>query len=162
MKSQISIGLLFLVFGMISCTEIEESPLSPLIGIWENKVYVDSTDFWIITSLDFDTDSTYENRITIRKKENGPDLGYRFIMPVSYTLDGNRITYSFDIARWIDTRGPLPYAPKEDLIFGFADYWGQPMATLTFYNKMKELDFLVDCMEGFIPCPIAVRYYKVN
>jgi hypothetical protein len=162
MKSPIWFFLFFLIVGLTACSEMDEKPVSPLIGVWENRVYVDSTDYWIITSLDFETDSTYENRITIRKKENGPDLGYRFVMPVRYTIDGSRIAYSFDIARWIDTRGPLPYAPKEDLIFGFADYWGQPMATLTFYNQMKELDFLVDCQEGFIPCPLAVRYYKVN
>lgn len=150
-----------------SCTEAEE-PTSPLIGSWENRVYIDSIDYWVVQTYDFVNDSTYDIIETVRETEDGEDLGFRFVSRGWYDLQGESFTYYYSDVLMLDNYfmdsinpGNL-YAPKEELKAFIIDFFREPTAKLSFSASGKEFVFLDECLEGFPECAPPRNYVKVN
>lgn len=150
-----------------SCTDSEE-PKFPLMGAWENRVYVDSIDYWIVETYDFVNDSTYDINVTVRESEMGDDLGYRFISRGWYDLQADDFTYYFSDALMIDNsfvasnNADKVYAPKEELVAVIIDFFRRPTANLTFSADRKKFEILDECMESMSECPSSKTYIKVD
>lgn len=143
------IGLVF-ALGLVGCSD-EEDPRSPLIGTWENRVFVDSLDYWFVESYSFKNDSIFDLELTVRQTETGPDLGYRMISTSWYDLEGSTFKYYYSDALiyfGIDSEGLMKYfAPKEELKPGIVDFFRIPEGTLTFSSDGSKFEFEKDCFQ---------------
>lgn len=150
-----------------SCTDSEE-PMSPLIGVWENRVYVDSIDYWIVETYDFVNDSTYDITVTVRESEMGNDLGYRFVSRGWYDLQADNFQYYYSYALMIENHfvasinADKVYAPKEELMAIVIDFFRKPTANLTFSSDRKQFEFLDECLDIMSECPSSKTYIKVD
>lgn len=150
MKAFFYLAAFVFVLGLVSCSE-EEEPISPLIGTWENRVYVDSLDYWFVESYSFKNDSVFDIEITVRQTESGPDLGYRMISTSWYNLDNNTFKYYYAYALThfsVDSEAlPVYYAPKEELSATIVDFFGIPEGELTFSPDKKKFEFQENCLK---------------
>lgn len=151
---------------MFSCdSDQDDEPLGPLIGEWENRVYVDSLGLWSVETLDFLTDSTYQLRQTFRDSEFGSDLGYRIIYNFDYLLEGEIIDYllidGFEVYKYHHPdEGPL-YAPLEELREFVLDLSsGDDYAEWSLSENQLELDLSFSCPSYDGNCPILKKYKK--
>ncbi|WP_339707798.1 hypothetical protein [Algoriphagus aquimarinus] len=151
--------------SLSSCSDAEE-PISPLIGAWENREYVDSLNYWIVERYDFVNDSTYDINVTVRETEGGEDLGYRFITRGWYDYKGEDFTYYYADVLMIEDyflrEGNELFAPKDDLRAVIVDFFREPTASLTFSSDRKQFVFQDECLEYVDECPVAKTYVRVN
>ncbi|WP_339751414.1 hypothetical protein [Algoriphagus aquimarinus] len=151
--------------SLSSCRDVEE-PISPLIGAWENRVFVDSLNYWIVERYDFVNDSTYDIKVTVRESETSKDLGYRFATRGWYNLQENAFTFTYsEIYQvkdyYLPSRANL-YAPKNELRFIEIDFSDTPTANLTFSTDGKQFEFLAECLEYYSECSLPKTYIKIN
>lgn len=92
MKNYLPFALVVLFATLISCTENEE-PISPLLGTWEKREFVDSLDLWFVDVMEFKNDSIFDLTSIVRDMETGPTLGYRMVTTAWYRLEGSTFTY---------------------------------------------------------------------
>ena len=78
MKKYFPFALVAVFAALISCTENEE-PISPLIGTWESRGFVDSLDLWFVETMEFKNDSVFDLTLTVRDTEIESTLGYRLL-----------------------------------------------------------------------------------
>lgn len=163
MKKYFPFALLAVFSALISCTEKEE-PVSPLVGTWENRIFVDSLDVWFVETLEIKNDTLFDNFQTVRDTEDGPDLGYRFFSEARYSFEGNIFSfyassdfYMYGIA---DSR-PL-FMPKSKLGPVMVERFSES-AELTLSSNFKEMDYQYICPEVFEEyCPDNKRFVKVD
>ena len=136
--------LIFLSLTFLSCNDEDNLPVQ-LSGVWEERNYVDSVDFWVVNTLEFKNDSEFQFRTTVRETETGNDLGYRFYYDDTYDWDGKTFNYSPDMAFWIDYREEKFYTKKEDLKAGVIDFVSWPSANITFVEGNSKLIFQNIC-----------------
>jgi len=151
--------------SLFSCTDSEE-PMSPLIGAWENREYVDSLNYWIVERYDFVNDSTYDINVTVRESETGKDLGYRFATRGWYNLQANDFTFTYSEMYqiknyYLPSRDNL-YAPKNELRFSEIDFSDTPTANLTFSSDGKQFELLAECLGYNSECALPKTYSKIN
>ena len=144
MKSIFYLMLFVLSVSLFSCQDKEE-PLSPLIGTWENRTYVDSLDIWMIDSWAFKNDSLMTYERFVRETESENILGYQMIADSWYNYKGNifKYYYSDALLYWggeSDTRW-IRYGPKEEMRPGVVDIFMIPTGTLTF--SQNRLQFIL-------------------
>lgn len=138
------------VLTLVSCSE-EEEPISPLIGTWENRVYVDSLEYWFVESYMFKNDSVFDLTETVRQAETGPELGYRLISTSWYNLEMGIFKYYYSDALFFFGGGsevPRKYfVPKEELNLGIVDFFGIPEGKLTFSADGRKFNFQENCIQ---------------
>lgn len=165
MKHLSQIILLFISFSFFSCEKENEELPNQLVGTWEIRHLVDSVDYWVVNTLEFKNDSVYQFRTTVRESETGPDLGYRFYYDDSYEWDGITLTYSPDLAAWIDYREEAFYVPKQELLAGIIDYFRIPTATISFMDNRTRMIFQENCPKEILSCDVpfeVLEYIKVD
>ena len=148
---------------LISCTENEE-PVSPFIGTWENRVFVDSLDVWFIEKFVIKNDSLVDIEETIRETETGPDLGYRLFMETKYTLEDNLFSYDYSYGFTIRRVPNIDhlFVPKNELGPANFDFVLYQSGKLTFSSDYREMDFLPICPSFRTGCPASKKYVKVD
>ena len=165
MKSIFLILAIICSVSIVSCADSEE-PVSPLIGDWENRVYVDSLDYWFVQSYRFVNESTYDIIETVRRTEGGEDLGYRLITRGWYDYKGEDFTYYYDDVLMLEDYyrrdGNEFFAPKDDLRAVVVDFFRHPIASLTFSSDRKQFVFQDECLDYVDECPVSKTYIRVN
>jgi len=166
MKHFFSPLIVLLSFFVMSCNH-DDGQAFPvqLDGVWEQRVYVDSVDFWVVNSFEFKANLTYQFRTTVRKTASGEDLGFRYVHDDSYTWDGINFIYFPNIVNWIDTRGKAFYVQKQELLLGTIDYQYAPEASLTFIEKRTKMIYQQKCPRDFVGClntSAPIEYVRVN
>jgi len=148
MRNLFLLCLSVLFAGLISCTENEE-PISPLIGNWENRVFVDSLDVWYVNSYRFKNDSIFDLTSTVRESESGEELGYRIIATSWYNLEESifQFYYSDALIYFGGGENNPSYGPKDKLRPGVIDFFRVPKGELTFSSDMRQFTFQEDCWE---------------
>ena len=151
MKSLFYLAAVVLALGLLSCSSEEEEPISPMIGTWENRVFVDSLDYWFVESYMFKNDSIFDIEWTVRQTETGPDLGYRMIATSWYNLDENIFKYYYSdvLFYWrVDNdSAPTYYVPKGDLQPAVVDFFRIPEGILTFTADKRKFEFRENCIQ---------------
>ena len=156
---------LLLVF-FIACSEKEE-PKSLHIGTWESKVFVDSLNYWVIETLEFTSDSTFNIQTTVRLTEDGDDLGYRDILMGDYILNGRDFIYfieeGFRMSRFYTTSEPPFYVPKDQLRPFLVDFSEPNGPTeLMFFEGQNQMKISYECPSFDGKCPITKIYVERN
>lgn len=164
MKKYFHFALLAIFAVLISCSEKEE-PVSPLVGTWENRVFVDSLDVWFVETLEIKNDSLVDIIETVRPTETGPDLGYRLFMETKYSLEGEIFSYDYSngnvISRFWET-DPL-FVPKSELRPTVFDFVISESAALSFSTDFREMDFQPICYSYFEDdCLESKKFVKVD
>lgn len=155
MKKYFPFALLAVFAVLISCTEKEE-PVSPLVGKWENRVFVDSLDFWVVETFEIKNDSVFEHSITVRQSENGANLGYRSFSEGKYLQAGNDVSLNF-LAEYMYRQrenSEVYYVPKNELgpviverIFS--------SVKITLNSNLDELNYQINCFPPFDKSPVC-------
>lgn len=149
---------------LISCAETEE-PVNPLFGAWENRVFVDSLDVWIVETMEFKNDSILEISETVRQTEFGQNLGFQFFMESKFSLNNEIIHLDFSTAfilPWNYPAIPLFVQKSElrEIVFGFTIY---NSGEFVLSPDLNELDFSPICFTEFEQfCPTTKKYFKIN
>jgi len=138
--SVLFLALFAIVFGFSSCQEDDELLPTQLEGVWEERSFVDSLDYWVVNTIDFDRNGTYQARTTVRDSENGPDLGHRFYFDTKYDWDTKILTYFPNEGYFLNTS--KFYTPKAKLVLAIMCYFRQPKAQLTFSADGKTMNYL--------------------
>lgn len=167
MKKYFPFALVAVFAALISCTENEE-PISPIIGTWESRVFVDSLDLWFVETLEFKNDSIFDLTITVRELETGPDLGFRLVTTSWYNLEGDTFKYYYsDVLMYFGHHEEAPlYVPKSELNAGIVDFFRIPEGILTFSSDRRRFQFQENCLtiNPSIACfefPVK-EYIRVN
>ncbi len=170
MKKYLPFVLLAAFSSFASCTENEE-PVSPLLGNWEHREYVDSLDVWIIETMEVKNDSIFDLKVTVRDTETGPTLGYQMITTAWYDLAGETFRYYYADGLYYfgsidDIEDPILYVPKEELTPGIVDFFRIPEGVLTFSEDRRSFQFQPDCLiinteNDCIQFPLK-EYIRVN
>lgn len=147
MKKYLPFALFAAFAAFISCAENEE-PVSPLIGTWEKREFVDSLDLWFVDVMEFKNDSIFDLTSIVRDTETGPTLGYRMVTTSWYNLDGETFTYYYSgglfyFGPW-DRDKPF-YVAKSELRPGVIDFFRRPEGVLTFSDNRRKFQFLENC-----------------
>lgn len=154
--------LLVAVFAaLISCAE-SEGPQGPLVGTWENRVFVDSLDVWFVETMEFKNDSIFDLNITVREFEKGPDLGYRFKTTAWYSLSKNELTYYYSDCSWLNFSEQRLFADEEDLLLGVVDFFDRPKVELLFSPSRKSFILPQGCLALFSVCGPNSEFIRVN
>ncbi|WP_111671666.1 hypothetical protein [Algoriphagus litoralis] len=147
MKKVYPFALVVVFATLISCTENDE-PLSPLIGTWEKREFVDSLDLWFVDVLEFKNDSIFDLTTVVRDMETGPTLGYRMITTAWYRLEGANFTYYYSDGLFhsapLDGEFPF-YVPQSELRPGVIDFFIKPEGVLTFSSDRRMFQFQPNC-----------------
>ena len=146
MKNYFAFALVAVLTTLSSCAENEE-PLSPLVGTWENREYVDSLGLWFVETLEFKNDSIFDLTKSVRDSETGPELGYRLVAPAWYNLEGNtfKYYYSYAFIHFSSDVDPVLYVPKSELKAGVVDIFRIPEGVLTFMDNQNKFQFRENC-----------------
>lgn len=157
--------ILLISLGLISCNQ-DDSPELPtqLEGVWEQRVYVDSVDLWVVNAFEFKANLNYQFRTIVRKTADGNDLGYRYLQDDSYTWDGTTFNYFPSIVNWINPRGQKFYVPRQELILGIVDYQYPPEALLTFIENKSKMIYQQKCpkdLKGCVNSSAPIEYVRV-
>lgn len=142
------LALVTAIVALVSCTDNEE-PVGPLAGTWEHRVFVDSTDVWLVETIEFKNDSIFDMNVTVRNSETGPTLGYRMITTSWYNLEGDIFKYYYaDVLMYfgIEENAPM-YVPKSELRAGIVDFFRIPEGILTFSNDRRKFQFQENCWD---------------
>lgn len=146
MKAAYSFVFAIFLLSLVSCNEDEE-PRSPLIGTWENRNYLESSDSWYVDSYKFKNDSLFDITSTVRKTENGEELGYRMTATSWYNLEGSTFKYYYSDALIYFGGGENNpnYGTKDKMAPGIVDFFRIPEGELTFSSDLSQFTFQEDC-----------------
>lgn len=147
--------------AFISCAENEE-PVSPIVGTWENRVFIDSLDVWFVETMEFKNDSIFDLNITVRELETSRDLGYRFKTTAWYSLDDNQLTYYFSGSSWLDFNEKRIYVAQKDLVNGFVDFFRRPKVEFQLSSDRKSFTLPEGCLALFSVCGINRQFVRVD
>jgi hypothetical protein len=169
MKKYSSFSIVAVFAILISCAENEE-PISPLIGTWEKREFVDSLDLWFVDIMEFKNDSIFEITGIVRNSETGPTLGYTLVATSWYNLDGNTFKYYYsDALIHFDIFGgedAVLYVPKSESDPVIIDFFRKPEGVLTFSADRRSFQLLPNCFvikeeNDCIQFPLE-EYIRVN
>lgn len=149
MKKYLPFALVVVFATLISCTENEE-PLSPLIGTWEKREFVDSLDLWFVDIMEFKNDSIFEISGVVRDSETGPTLGYTLVATSWYNFDGNTFKYYYSDALIhfyfpMGEEDAVRYVPKSELKPVIIDFFRKPEGVLTFSSDRRIFQLQPNC-----------------
>lgn len=165
MKKFFPFALLAVFSVFISCSE-NERPVNPLVGVWENREYVDSLSVWFVETLHFKNDSVFEQSLTVRQSEKGENLGYRWFSEGVYTQEANEISFNFFLEYKFHQKdgSEIIFEPKNKL--------GQVLIERIYsafrvdlQSDFKEMDYQIICITPFDKFPVCEevkRFIKVN
>jgi len=117
-----------------------------LKGVWKERDFVNSLDYWVVNTIDFDPNDWHgqteiANRTTVRDSNNVPDLGYRFYFDTQYDWDTKILTYFPNEGYFLIT--DQFHTAKADFFFlAIMDYFRQPKDRLTFSTNGKTMNCL--------------------
>lgn len=148
MKSIFYLLLFVLSVSLFSCQDKEE-PLSPLIGTWEVRDYVDSLDLWFVDSYKFKNDSVFDLTSLVRENEIGSTLGYRMTTTSWYNFEEGIFRYYYDdvLMYWGGESGPRYTDDLANLQPAIVDFFRVPKGPLTFAADFKSFDFQEECWQ---------------
>lgn len=152
-----------LVLGLFSCSDDEE-PISPLAGTWENRVFVDSLDRWIVETLEIGRDTSVQMSVTVRNSEDGSDLGYRSIFQSKGGIQQDVLSFSNSLDFVLEpVHGVRPiYVPKSELILAVVERTFAS-ASVDISSNREEMDFQPLCFNVFKDhCPESKKFIKVD
>jgi hypothetical protein len=161
MKIFFPFAILIFISGLISCSENEE-PVSPLVGKWENRVFIDSLDVWFVETMEFKNDSIFDLNITVRQSETGPDLGYRFMTTAWYSLGENELTYYYSFSSWLNYGEKRLFVDEEDLEAGIVDFFQRPKVEFQFGSNRRSFILPQGCLALFSVCGPNREFIRVN
>lgn len=146
MQKYFPFALVAIISVLVSCAENEE-PISPLMGTWENRNFVDSLDLWFVETMEFKNDSIFDLTQSFRNSEMGQDLGYRLMATSWYNFKDSTFKYYYSegIFHFSTPRNPALYVPKSELRVGVIDIFRIPEGVLTFLSNGKKFRFQEDC-----------------
>ncbi|SEF77563.1 hypothetical protein [Algoriphagus boritolerans] len=169
MKKYLPFALVALFATLISCAENEE-PVSPLIGTWEKREFVDSLDLWFVDIMEFKNDSIFEISSIVRDSETGPTLGYTLVATSWYNLDGDTFKYYYsDALMHFYLPGQddaVLYVPKAELKPVILDFFRKPEGVLTFSSDRRMFLLQPNCLiineeNDCVQFPVK-EYIRVN
>ena len=160
MKIFFPFAFLLFISGLISCTE-NEKPVSPLVGTWENRVFIDSLDVWFVETMEFKNDSIFDLNITVRESETGPDLGYRFMTTAWYSLGKNELTYYYSNCSWLNFGERRIYGAQKDLVNGVVDFFQRPKVEFLLSPSRKSFILPQGCLALFSVCGPNREFIRV-